>query len=404
MPKISRLGQVGFNVEAVIGEEETLAAADYAGVHTDVEWEYVITNEERAARRPTLSRIPHAKGPRRFMARITEELLGGGASTAPRWTRLLRAAGFAQAALKIVDLDSISGTFALGEIFGNNASQGSATKTGRVVAIIDDDIVYLPLTGTFAGTDNITAYTSGATATVNGSPADAGFAYTPQTAGDGVDNASLTVDIRDNGQRHTGVAMRSASAGLVFEHERTPKITVELEGLPILDEDDSPVEAGNVASVPALGSPAAAVRSVAMSLGSAGGALTPVAPRVEYRIATPLSPRPTIGDDDIASSGYKDPVIADRTVTASIEPEMVSDSVHPMIQQHLRADDFAISSDFGDAGGAHGRVLVYAPAAQATGNARRGERDNLVTLPHELMLTDSGGGDGEIFIFFVKTA
>lgn len=404
---LTRTVQFGMKVQADAGVEEVLAAADYAGKWYEPRYEYQVENEERMPSGPTHAPAIVAKGPRRLMISVAGELRGGAAGTAPVWSRGLRAAGFSETQLKSVALTSIVGTPQLGEVFGNHASQGSATKTGMVCAIVSGTIYYLPLTGTFATSDACTFYTSSATATVNGTPGNAGYAYRPVTLLDGLSHADLTCEVRNGGQRHTLIDGKCARTTFAVEQGKVPRVAFEFEGLPVMTGDPPGPRTGAVVEdVPAAGAVSAAVKGISFGVGDPPE-YVPVAPRSEWRIETAVSPRPTIGDDDIASSGFKAPRITDRRCSISFEPELVKESTRAMVADHFAADTFRAFADVGAASDANGRLILYAPAAQATGNVRTGDRDRIETLPHELLCTDELGGDGtgtdgELMVLWLK--
>ncbi len=394
---LSRLYQSGIKEEAAVGTEETLVAADFAGVFRDQSYTGAATEEERNVQRSTLTQLPTLKGAKLLKISRTEELLGGGAATAAKWHSVLKACGFTSAQAKVAAIGSLANAtqFKPGMRLGNNATEGSATKTGVLARVSGGKIWYVPGTGTFASGDVVYGYPASGlqpSGTLSGSPANGGYRFNPLTETPSAAPATVTMELRDGEQRHTLVAGRGTGS-LILKMNESIKLKSEMTGPQVYDTDGvTPRAAGFITGIPAIGTTPSVCKGMSMMVDGA----TPVLTMLEIDFGNTVTPRGTMASNDFVSSGYKETSITDRKVTCRIDPENVLAEKN-WVKSMAAGTTFEMWAEAGSPADANGLVLVHAPAAQTTGEITPGDRNGRATVEPNVQFT--GAGDDELFIW-----
>ncbi|GMV26932.1 MAG: hypothetical protein AMXMBFR58_29630 [Phycisphaerae bacterium] len=402
---LNRTAQLGLKIEGTEGVEETLAASDYSGERKSTSNRFSTSRYARATERPSLSKRPEIAGARTKNIRWEEELVGGGAATAAPWHTTIRGMGFASTGLKVIDLGTVTnGPFKVGQIIGNHATFGSATKTGRVakyVAGTPGKLYYMPITGTFADSDTVYNYASSqGSAPVDSTPANAGYAFNPMTETAAATPPSVTVERRLGGLRHTIIGARG-TGGLTLRHNEPALINADFQGCPVFDTDGvSPRTGAVVTSVPDVGAAPRVTKGISVIVRTSGGDFLGTLTMVGINFNNSLAPRPTINSNDCASSGYKPVRITDREPTAEIDPEMVLPADGYDIIEYINSGaTVELIAELGAVTDTNGCIVIWAGAAQHRGDLEPGDRDGITTSPATLLLT--GGNDDELFIFHI---
>lgn len=405
---LNRSAQIGLKVEGTEGTEETLLAAHYSGNRKESSNRLTRTEYERDLQRSSLTRLGVLPGPRLQNINFTEEIVGGAASTAAPWHTTLAALGFAGVGLKVVTAATITdGPFKTGQIVGNHATQGSATKTAvfvKQIAGSPNKLVYMLLTGSdFSSADTMYNYaTTQTSASLSGSAAAAaaGYGFRPVSETDSVVPSSVTAERRLGGLRHTIVGAR-ATGGLTIKHGEPLLLRCELQGCPVLDSGGAPRTGSPVASVPSVGAAPVVGKGVPFILRDDAD-YKPICTMLDVRIENALAGRPTINDHDFVSSGYLATRITGRKISASIDPEMVLPATFDAVGLLHSGSTLEMLLEVGGTTQTNGLVIVHAGAAQHVGDFEPGDRDGVTTAPVTLDFT--GTADDEFSIFHVFTS
>lgn len=394
---LSRLYQTGIKEEAAVGTEETLAAADFAGVFRDMSYTQQVGEEERNVHRSTLTPLQNLKGAKLLKLGRTEELLGGGIATPAVWHRALKACGFTPTQAKVAAIGSLANAtqFKVGMRIGNNATEGSATKTGVLARVSGGKIWYVPGTGSFSSGDVVYGYPASGlqpSGTLSGSPANGGYRFNPLTETPSSAPVTVTMELRDGEKRQTLVGGRGTGS-LILKMGESIKLKHEITGPAVYDTDGVTLRgAGFMASIPSIGTTPGVCKGAALLVDGA----TPVLTTLEIDFGNTVTPRGTLANNDFVSSGYKETSITDRKMTCRIDPENVL-AEKDWVKALANGATFEISAEHGDPASANGLVLVHAPAAQVTGDLSPGDRDGRVTYEPNVLLT--GAGDDELFVW-----
>jgi hypothetical protein len=398
--------QVGFKLNGTEGVRQTpLAASDYAGVRKDVDYSYENLRYEREADTGNMSRLADLTGPRRLRVSWTEEAAGGSVSAAPGWHDKIRACGFKSTTLKVMTLAAAPTNLAevkFGQTIGNNATQGSATITGRVVAVIPggggpDKIVYLPVTGSFIDTTTVFNYSDtqfdGA---VSGAPANAGYALELQSESGDTRTPDATILVHDVGQIHEAVGARG-KVTITMRHGQPLLFNFEFMG-PARLPDDAPDTGAAVTGIPAVAAPPVIGGAGFPFLYGGDGGLAAFATDFGINIDNTLAPRPTIGANDVESSGYGAERISDRQITMSNDPEHPAAATLDFYEKMVTGEVLEVRGEVGYRGSTSGWIIVAAPYAQIR-NVTRGDRDRLRISTLDMIAT--GTADDELAIYHV---
>jgi hypothetical protein len=406
-----RAGQLGAKVEATEGVEETLAAADFAG-NTVSDDENPLNSAkysqyERNLRYASLSKGQNLPGSRLISFKFSQEAVGGAAATAAPWHKWVRGCGFSVAGLKKLPVSTVTGTWRVGDIFGNNAVQGSATATGRFVyrqtLAGTVTFAYLPLTGTIDDTMTLTNYsrTGGAVSDL-ADPSDGGFAFAFQTETDAAVPPSLTVEERLGGLRFSGIGCRGMG-GLIIERDKPLLMPFEFQGAQVFDpsDPDSLRTGSALTGVPQHLVQPSVAKGITLNFYEGSTTYSPVLIKMEIKFGNVLAPRPTVGAS-LANSGYLGVRISDRKPTANVDPEFVAPGTFNYVKKFVSGTTFEMESRIGDALNANGLVIAHAPRMQLTGDLQFGNRDGLATIANEAML--AGSADDELYLYHVYLA
>ncbi|MFZ2875476.1 MAG: hypothetical protein WAZ94_13465 [Phycisphaerales bacterium] len=396
---LTRTTQIGFKLETTEGTPETLSAGDFAGNFKDDKHTLQVGEYDRALKRGSLSEEQKIRTARMESITFTCELVGGGAATETKWQEVLRGMGFKKTQLKVMTLGSVTdGPFVCGTRIGNNATEGSATKTGTAVvqlATSPAKLVYVPGTGAFADTDTVYSYgvSPQVSAPVDSAPSNAGYEFAPMSENSSQTPPSATLERREGGLAHTITAARGKGS-LSFRMNEVPLLSAEFQGCPVL-EDGNPPAGAEVTSIPVLGGVPLACKGMPIAIAG----VTPVLTQIEISLDNTLAMRGTIANNDTQDSGYVGARITGRAVTMTLDPEKdVSGSLEVEAKTVL-GTTFPVIIDHGDADHANGRTIVYGAAAQLQGDSTSDDRDGIVT--NQLTAKFTGTADDEIRIYSV---
>lgn len=398
MPFNKREYQIGVKVETARGTPESLVAADYAGNYTDPDHGYAVGEYDRALARGPLSKDAALRGSKQLTLKFTCEAVGGGVATQVPWHNALRACGMKATQAKMITFTTVSGgSFKRGQTVGNNATQGSATKTGVVLAYdsigATKKLWIRPVTGTFTSGDVVYGYVaSTASGTSTASPTNGGYQFQLLSRVDGgADNEAATVQYRHAGHIHT-LTDGQGSVTIRAEHDKPLLLDFTFMGCPVM-VSGAPDIGALVASVPTIGG------APTLALGYPfliDGDLSPVVDALNVEIQNQVVYRKAMGANALVGSGFAGTWISDRTVKATTQPEKPAIASKDFAAKLFAGSTMAVDIEVGTGAQTNGMVVVYAPAAQQVGDAKEGDRDMIVTTPLDLMLT--GSADDEVWI------
>ncbi|MCC6428327.1 MAG: hypothetical protein IT435_16085 [Phycisphaerales bacterium] len=398
---LTRQAQFAIKIETTEGTAETLAAADAAGVHANLTDERGPEAYEQNASRPGLDSEPDIKGSRMRKFSGETQLKGGGASSAAKWHEIIQACGLSSVTgLKVFSVGTItSGPFTLGMRIGNNASEGSATKTGVVVAQLSgpNRLVIKPVTGTFTNGDSIFGYTGTTpSSSISSTLSAAGWAFELQTESPSAGPPSVTAEERDGGQIFRVVGARG-DFSLMLEMNKPALLKWEFTGCPVLQNDASELTGSAFANVSTLGAPPPVCKGCELAIDGTALTTTTIT-QVELKAGNTISPDETIASNDFAASGNRGYVITDRKPTLSFDPRREVPGINATGKLYGGAT-FSASAKVGNTSDTHGQVIAYAPAAQVSG-ASEGDRNGMRTDQVEAKLTGSGDNAWSLYHVF----
>ena len=405
---LNRQQQIGLKVEATEGTEEALASANFSGERKQAGGSLEIGEYDRELLQGSLSKREMLKGGDLQTITFQEEMVGGGASTPAPWHTTLRGMGFAASALKEVDVSSMANAAELksGQVIGDNADQGSATKTGIFFyySATAGKIVYLPTLGVFADTDTFYNYTTTqAFGDIDSAPADIGYHFAPFSELEGQLPDSVTVERRLGGQRHTVIGARGRGS-LSLKHKEPILIDAEFQGVPVFKaaDDRTPRLGSFITDVPAVGAPPRLSHGVPLVFRNGDIEYSPVLTEMSIEIDNTLTPRATIGPTP-QDTAYLPTRITDRVLNASIDPEHVLPAVDTLDWIKLLAEGatFEMSAQLGREGDTNGIIIIFAPKAQLSGNFDPGDKDGITTAPMTMGFTGTNDDELRIAHFFL---
>jgi hypothetical protein len=411
-PTTIRESLIGYKIEAAEGTEEVLAASDFQiGAEGDGD-SFAVTEHERPRRNGTFSKLNALGGPRRMSINFMQELAGGATGTAPKWGDAVRACGFAQSQLKYIPIGSITnGPFQFGELIGNASTIATSTALGRFVRLLSGPsrIVYVPVLGTFGASGTVNAFRSPQTSTAwTGSPTNAGWGYTPLSTTSAGGPPSLTLERRSNQQRRTLVGGRG-SFSLTFKFGEAVMGDFRFEGAPVFASGTWPAQPWRNVSTLAIGTLLAPPQPPVV--GGMGfpflvDAYSPIATEVKLAVENTIAARPTIGSNDLVGSGYMSPMIMDRNVKASFDPENPPIASFDFAQRFISRATFPFAVEAGTPGGTAGLIVAGGQNCQFSGDALAlGDRDGVEIVNAEGRLAGglSGYGADDEFVLALIT-
>lgn len=416
MATLTRTRQVGLKENANLGERETLDASDFSRFVKNVSVTVTPTETKRDINKSTLTTEPLIKGPGFFEASWEEELAGGSVSTEPAVSRTLKACGMARSEtagtsnLKKITVGAVTnGPFRPGQIIGNNATFGSATKTGRVLGFASvggsvNTIWYLPLTGTFADSDTaIYNYESSqASAAPESDPVVGGHWYTLKTDTTGTEK-DYTCEIRDGQEVMIGLVKGSAS--FTFNFAEIPAIRATMRGPAVFQSTAKDfVQAGFITGITLPPKPTFVMGDVidAFSLGG----FSPVMSQFTIDLNSTVPERKSITAGTIAyiteglKSGYAPAWITAREVTGSIDPDLPAVGTFNLFQKINSGAVMELIALVGRLATAGSQALAIRGAkTQFAGTASPSDSDGIVKISGSLAF--AGDDDDEIGIGFL---
>lgn len=400
---LNRTAQIGSKVESAEGTEEALTAAEFQGKIKETNHKYATGEYDREIEQGSLSKSPNLKGSNSLMISITEELVGGAASTVAPWHTRMRALGFEQLGVLLFDTTSPSGSIVTGEIVTDTADPASATKRGRVLATDTNKLYIVSLEGAaFADTETIYGQgAGGGNVDISGAGAAAGYAFLPVSENSAQISDSITHERRLGGQKHTLVGGRG-TGGLSFRWDEPALLSSEITGVPLFDVTGGArtPKAGSELAVTPLTDPPAVCKGIGLGFREAGGSVfTPIATELVLTFGNTVEQRQTIGAGlgSNYESGYLASRITDREITATVDPEHILPAGgFDFIDAMQRGETFELSAMLGLPSDANGAISVFAPAAQLTGEYEPGDRNGITTSPLNVRLT--GNDDDELVI------
>lgn len=400
-----RTRQAGIKIEAAEGVEESLTGTEFGGNRKSIQEALYVANYERELIQVSMSQLPNLKGERYIKNKWEEELVGGGIATAAPWHATLQAMGFSKTQLKKFSFTEASGHagWRIGQTFGNNATQGSATKTGIFVCIVGSILVYLPVTGTFVNTDSLFNYggVSQQNLVISSAITNGGYMFAPISESDSASPASVTTEIRHLTERYTGIGCRG-QGGLSIKRSQPLLINCEFMGAYVPDTDGySPRTASAVTGVPGFSVAPSMCLGVPLTFRTGTTDFNPVLTELSIDFGNTLANRPTIGAS-LANSGFLATRITDRKPKVKVDPEYVIPSGgFNFAKKFLAGETFEILTQVGDSTNGNGLVIVRAPTAQLIGDLTFGDRDKIKITSADAMLT--GSADDELVIYHVFT-
>jgi len=420
---LKRSVQIGFRLETDEGVSEAseLVAADFARTITEYSQTSKGNRYERDEAKAGLSKSATLMGAAQQEIPWTEEMAGGGktVATAAKWHDLLQACGFgAPTQLKKVQVGTETtgsdGGFVPGVLFGDNAVQGSATKTGRAVGVYVDEssisspkpqyLVYEAITGVFGAADTAFVYAASGTQTsrpVDSVPTDCGTAQRLLSETDAQICKSATVEYINGGQAHRAIGARG-DAEFMLEHNKPPRLKLNFRGVKDLDATGSVPTKALVASVPVAPKPyVIGKRAWPVLL----DAFSPVVTKINIALNNTLADRPSIGTGIVLVSsekaGYLATRIGDRNISAEIDPEHVAAATYDFYGKWQNESLFKFYQEIGVPWNTTNGLIVFtAPTVQFDADDwTPSDRDGLIV--HNPKLKFTGDADEELVIYHI---
>lgn len=401
---LSKSRQLGVKAQSGTGVEATLSAADFSGNRGSPRRSVEITRAERSLTRSSFTQLAKLPGERLGSLGFTDEMVGGGASSAAPWHASMIGMGCEKVAVKMLIVSSVSGgTFKAGQKIGNNATEGSATVTGVIVETYPGasagqvKVWYVVTAGVFGGSGTIYNYAvSQVSATIDTGPADGGYRFRFRTETSSFTPTLMTVEERRGGERITLIDAL-ASGSLSLKLGEAPMLTVDYKGIPVYDGATQNWRTGSaITSIPAVPNPAA-VKNVPVIFRLADGTdVKSVLTEIPFDFGLTVTGRKTMNDDALVESGYIGTRHTDRRVTFRVDPERVLGATFPYEKLNAQGGSFEVIVKVGAPSGANGMIVIHAPAATSDGNDEDGDRDGIMTSPFQGLCT--GSDDDELYI------
>ena len=431
---LKRVSQIGVGVESSEGVAATNASPTagspsyivdssvvnpyqrrYKDASASVEFTETDVTRDKASLTPDVS----VRGPGIAMFKWTEDMVGGSVSAYGTWGPPLRACGFAgtlgSGIKKITHAAPTQGSFAAGQIIGDNMAQGSATKTGFVVGVgtigSTRTIWYKPLTGTFASTDTLYNYgqaTQGI-ATAASNPANGGHKFSLVTETGSTTPDSDTVEMRDGEQIIRGVGCRG-NATITLSHGDVPTISFDLKGpAQLKNENKELLAAGFVSGVPALSAPTLVVGDVTgVGVPFIVDNFSPIMTQMTIDLGNQVTDRKTISQGGVlaylaegTNCGYAATRITGRKPKATIDPEYPAKSTYDVFQKYGKGTTFPVLAQIGALRATGNQAVVfYSPKGQFAGNMQQADRDGITTFSGEVNLCGDIDDELEIYHLF----
>lgn len=457
--KRRRIRQIALRRENVEATAETLTSSDTLALAIfDPTLSYDVPQFERNPAQASLSKLAAIAGARLGTLTFSTDLKTSGTlNTEPQIGPLLEMSGFAKRRRSTLAVSITSGTFQAGEKIHTTGTASDVLAYCLKDASSGSTLVVTLVDGTIAGTTNITGATSGATATVTGSPTLAGFAYEPHST----TTEAITISSLAGGPFFSGEYILAAPSGAIGRvvHDTTADgqlyftsvsgtftasdaITGQVSGA-TADVDSTPSAAlptgsysvymnedgllnrlkgaraktkfmfGNVGEPARVefevnGVPVSAPTDAAM-FPDVGDTLippkflgttltldsfTPIISSMEIDIDNTLAARADATD----ANGYLSVLISDRRITGSIDPEMVAVSTYDWNGKWFN-DTLASFNCVIDNLGAGQTIEFFGPKLQTTGLSDD-DRDGISVAGAEFLLTKGSFGDDEFRIMF----
>ena len=399
---LERTTRMAWKIQAADGIAETLAEPEFA-VSISGDKQSLIPNEyQRESKTGSLTRRADVKGARQVTFNSDVEMIGGSATTEPKWGELVRASGFSRTALIAATLTTVTGTFSLGDRVGNNVAENSATKRGIVVAYYDGTakvLVIRPTAGTWANADAVNNYTVAGAGTVTGAPAAAGWGYIPQSETDVSETAKVTMGRIADGEFVVGTDGR-CTGSIQYAFGKVPMYSMELQGSLKLADDGNALAVPSLGTIPSPGAVPLPCKGMPIRMFSKadGTAYTPILTQAEIKIGNSLTMRETVSDADYVNSGYLGSRITARDPMLTADPEHDKAGLLATLRTMV-GGTFKAYTVHGLATHGNGQTIVYAPAAQFSGNLDTSDRNGISTKSVNLKLT--GNADDEMGIYVV---
>jgi len=229
--RLTRLREIAAKIESVEGTAETLAAADSTFNVYDPKFNPNVPYYQRNPARSSFTKYPGVPGPKAGAITFGVEMKGSGtASTAPGFSKLLKACGFAEVDPWKLTIGTItSGPFQAGE----RVTQATSGAIGIVMFETADGTTtlwLLPVSGTFDNVNDLTGGTSGASATPSAASQGVAIAWRPDSDRDTV--PSLTIGGYFDGKRHV---IRGARGTVTFAGTRGEIVMMQFEFTGVYD-------------------------------------------------------------------------------------------------------------------------------------------------------------------------
>lgn len=402
---LRREDQFGIELEGTEGTLETLDADSFAGEFRDLDFTYGDEEYQRDNNRGTMTRRTSLMSKHSLRITGSCECIGGAVGTAAPWHKILQACGFAVSTANVnrFAYTSLTGTAPkIGDIVGNNASQGSATKIGIVIHIdTTAGRVWLhATTGTFANSDAITNYSRTNAFTLNSVATPAGYHFNPKSERAGVVTPSASVELRSMGQAHTAVGSRG-NLTMSWSHGKPLLLQFEFAGVPVTEDDaGTPIEPGSDITPTVVGGVPQVVQSLPMELIVGSTTYTPVATQWELMLNNTLAQRATATNVDLHLTGHLPTRITDRNPQVTVDPEHVlpGDGVD-FIGLVRQRTSIRMSARCGSPSHANGSIIMLVPTACMGPGQSRGDRDGIVT--RNIRLDAVGNDDDEVRFYHI---
>lgn len=399
--RMTRIKSFGIEIESSNAPATITVPTSFIGNRSEGTHTFEQESYQRTLDRATFTKTAAIPGSCLARCSFSEELVGGTIQGDAPWTKAVRACGIRQTAMSQFNLSTVTGNFVIGDVVGNNATQGSATKTGRVMLKTGTGgsatVWILPLSGAaFAAAEVLTNYTRSGSGTISGAAVAGGHHYTPWTHNDVDEPPMATIEGRVAGQ---AFPMQKCRGDVTFMLERNKPLMAQFNftGIPFgYTNNITPPAAAAVANVnitnvrPRLG------KGIQFRMNNGSTSFTPIATQIRVAMGNQVVGEETICDNDVAESGHIQAIITDRNVVASLDPLHVASSDFDFIGYMRSGNTFSFHYVYGDPNQLGGAIVFFAEEARITSDGGMGDRNGTVTHPLELQLT--GSDDREIVI------
>lgn len=369
--------QFGIKIETTNGVQETLAVGDYGLSLTELSGVSAVEAIDANTFRGSISASASRIGPMTATFELAGELKNSGVlNTLPKIDTILTISRFARDQVKKITISGVTGTVTK---LASVITGGTSTATGLVVSLESTTLYYIPLSGTIADAETITA-TGGFSATVASTPVNHGYIYRPSSSI--ASEKTATINLYDGGYMKNAYGA-AGTFTMSLSTESYPQWTSSITA--VLKPEEWGIEGVKVDNIVYEDHLPQIVNSANMIIGDS---YTPITSTIECDLGNTV----VMIRDLNSPTWLKYAVVTQRSATATIsclaEPD--SDVYEKLFAGQTAQLTFTIGANDGD------RIDIIAPAIQYTG-ITESDQDSFLAQQLACKLC---GDDKELSIWF----